>query len=88
MLGLGNIYPKGGSKLTKTLKMGKKGADCSFFVPNHLMARFMSYGPYLAFAGTFHGGVFPVVTLMPPRKMGWNSTSTLYCFRSSRCFRR
>ena len=40
-------------------------------MPKYLHALFRSYTPYFAFASTVQGGLLPVATLMPPRKMGW-----------------
>ncbi len=36
------------------------------------MARFMSYGPSAALAGSVQGGLLPEPTFSPPRKTGWN----------------
>jgi len=53
--------------------------------PKYLLAFPKSIAEYAAFAGSFHGGWFPVATFTPPRKIGTNSMLTPWEFRASRC---
>ena len=57
---------------TKSERIGKKGGGPLYSTPKYFAARLPSNGRYFALAGIVNGGLLPVASTRPPRKMGWN----------------
>jgi hypothetical protein len=53
-------------------KIGKKSGVRMSSAPKYFFTLSASNSPYLAFAGSVHGGLFPLNTLIPPKNTGWN----------------
>lgn len=55
---------------TRMVRGGKKSGTSIASMPWYFLARSESKVPYFALAGSVHGGLFPLPTFTPPRKMG------------------
>jgi len=58
--------------LTKSDKIGKNLGNRIYWIPKYFIALLLSSAPYTALAGSIHGGLFPLITVMPGKNTGWN----------------
>jgi len=56
--------------LTKIDKTGKKSGVLISWILKYFFALSVSNVPYAALAGSVHGGLFPLITLIPPKNTG------------------